>query len=115
MTDIFQEIRDQIHDLRNEMAPVDFKLANLAVEIEECRTVFEEKAMELEAKVFAQSLKVEEQGTRISNILERLQWIELALNISPKLDPGNPLPVNGEKVTHLPPLSPAHGNGHDRS
>jgi hypothetical protein len=96
MTDIFQQIRDQIHEIRNELAPVDFRLAHFEHEIAECRTVFEQKAMALESKIFAQSIKLEEQSSAILNILERLQAIELTLKRPPEPEPGKPLPVNGE-------------------
>lgn len=93
---MFQQIRDQIHEIRNALAPIDFRLANFQQEIADCRTIFEQKAMTLEAKIFAQSIMLEEQDSRISNILERLQSIELALKLQPKPEPGNPLAVNGE-------------------
>src|SRR5215469_13651187 len=102
MTDIFQEIREQIHEIRNAIAPVDLKLANFEHEIEECRTFFEHKAQALEARVFANAFKLEEHGNKISNILERLQWIETSLKIPPKPELENPLPANGAEVTQVP-------------
>jgi DNA repair ATPase RecN len=102
MTDIFEEIRQQIHELRNALSPIDFKMANFEHEIEECRVFFEQKAQALEARVFANTFKLEEQNNRIVNILERLQWIEIALKVPAKPKSERPLPANGEDAIQLP-------------
>lgn len=113
MTDIFQEIREQIHEIRNAIAPVDFKLANFEHDIKDCRIFFEQKAQALEARVFANTFRLEEQNNKIANILERLQWIELALKVPPKpeSESGKPPPANGEKVIQLPLQRPAREKG----
>ena len=88
MQSTFEEIRDEIHKIRNLLGPIDLKLDNLDHKITVSRITFESKTSELEAKIAASSLKLSECAFRVSTNSddiaqqsERIKRIELFLKI----------------------------------
>ena len=81
MENTFEEIRRQIHDIRNFLAPFDFKLASLDERIAAMRLSIDERLGGFESKLLVSSFKVEEQGLKLADLCERVRWIELILKI----------------------------------
>lgn len=115
----FEEIRDEIHKIRNLLGPIDLKLDNLDHKISVSRITFESKTSELEAKIAANSLKISEQTLRISTNSddlaqqsERIKRIELFLKIPQSVEKQVAAPVHEDKLNPInppqtPPASPA--------
>jgi hypothetical protein len=115
MPQVFEEIRQQIHEIRNMVAPFDFRLANLDAQIAASRLVFEERTAALETKVMATSFRLDEQGCKIEDILEnygqlseRVKRLEGEIKLCAKAEPAKPLPVHADK-TNPNVLPPANG------
>ena len=118
MQDAFEQIRQQIHEIRNFLAPLDIKLENLDHQITVSRIAFEAKASELDAKVTSNSLriteqavKIGEQAAQIQNQSEQLRQIRLFLKMPEVVmaDPAHPpTPVREDKENPaiLPPQTP---------
>ena len=111
MQDVFQEIREQIHDIRNLVGPFDLKLSALDHQITASRVFFEEKTAALESRM---SLRLDHQDVKIADILadqkqlsERMNRLELVLELPKK--GGKTAPVREDKTSPeiLPPQSPA--------
>ena len=66
MQDAFEQVLEQIHQIRNFLAPLDIKLENLDHQISVSRLAFESKASELDAKVASNSLRLTEQAVKIN-------------------------------------------------
>lgn len=88
MQNTFEEIREQIHEIRNMLGPIDIKLDNLDHKITAGRISFEAKAADLESKIAAGALRISEQWTKISahsdelaQQSERISRIELLLKM----------------------------------
>ncbi len=116
MQDVFENIREQLHEIRNLVGPVDLKLSNLEHQFAQTRILFEERTASFESKLLANAYRLNEQATQIHDVVEqtvllseRMKRIELALKMSPVPDEGKVLPVHGDKVnpTDLPPTGPA--------
>ena len=116
MREVFEEIREQIHELRNLVGPFDLKLSNLDHQIAVSRTFFEEKAAALESKVQATSFRVDQHDGKIADLMtgqedlsERIKRLELTLNIPVKAGKSKAAPVHEDKAAPdiLPPQSPA--------
>jgi hypothetical protein len=114
MQSTFEEIRDEIHKIRNLLGPIDLKLDNLDHKITASRISFESKTSELEAKIGANTLKISEQGLRISTNSddlaqqsERIKRIELFLKIPQTAEKQVPAPVHEDKtIPVIPPSAP---------
>jgi len=113
MPQVFEEIRRQIHEIRNLINPFDLRLANLDAQIAASRTLFEEKTSVLEIKVMANAFRIDEQACRIEDILEnygllseRVKRLETEIKLCPKPEPAKPLPVHEDKTA--PPIVPPH-------
>jgi hypothetical protein len=83
MQDAFQEIRNQIHEIRNIVGPVHLKFADLETRIVECRQMFEERTAKLESRWLATLFRLDKQDVKItdilavqSQILDRLRRVE---------------------------------------
>jgi hypothetical protein len=119
MQNTFEEIRRQIHEIRNFLAPFDLKLSVLDERIAETRVFFEQKIGQTESATLANSLKIEEQGLTIMELLERVNLMELLLKIPPRPKPVRtgvlpspspaPLPAHEDKIKPeiLPPQNPS--------
>jgi hypothetical protein len=116
MQNAFEEIRHEIHAIRNILGPVDIKLDNLDHKITASRIAFESKTSELDAKLAANtskisehSLKLSEHSDEIFKQSERLKQIELFLKIQQNVLKTAPAPVHEDKLNAsiLPPQSPA--------
>lgn len=83
MDNTFEEIRRQIHEIRNFLAPFDLKLAILDERIAEMRL----SLVGVESKLLASSFTLEDHGLKLADLLERVEWIELALKLSPRPRP----------------------------
>lgn len=122
MQSAFEEIRDEIHKIRNLLGPIDLKLDNLDHKISVSRITFESKTSELEAKIAANSLKISEQSLRITTNSddlvqqsERIKRIELFLKMPQSAEKQVsvvPAPVHEDKTNpviqpQIPPASPS--------
>ena len=87
MENTFEEIRRQIHDIRNCLAPFDLKLAGLDHRIAEMRLSIDKRLGGFESKLIASALRVEEHGLKLEDLWARVNWIELTLNIPPRPKP----------------------------
>lgn len=68
MKDQFEQISDQIHELRNFLSPLDLRLENLGHQVEKSRLAFELKASQLESKLAEHSLEIERHSDQIRQI-----------------------------------------------
>ena len=62
MADMFEQIREQIHEIRNIVGPVDLKLANMEHQLTE-------KTLTLESKVLGVLFRLEKLEGKISDIV----------------------------------------------
>ena len=62
MPQLFEEIRQQIHEIRNPVAPFDLRLANLDAKITASRALFEERTSALENRMMVNTFRLDEQG-----------------------------------------------------
>ncbi len=115
-TDHFKEIRNQIHELRNFLAPLDLKLDNLDHQISISRMSFETKALELETKVNTNSSRISEHAIRINDVSEkvafhseRINRLESLLKISGTIEKLGEASAHEDKANPevLPPQKPA--------
>lgn len=125
MQAVFEEIKEQIHGLRNMLGPFDIKLSLLDEQVSASRALFEERTALLETKALAGAIRLDRQDTKIIHIeeeyarlSERVKQIEQALQIPAKSDAAKPehakpapvhaAPTNEDKVTVsvLPPQNP---------
>lgn len=115
MQNTFEEIRQQIHEIRNMLGPIDLKLDNLDHKITVGRLSFEAKAGDLEAKIASSSLRIAEQWTKISEHSdeltkqsERISRIELLLKMPVTLEKTAPAPVRKDPLATeiIPPPKP---------
>jgi len=113
MQDVFHEIREQIHEIRNLIGPFDLKLSALDHQISASRAFFEEKTAALESRV---NSRIDRQDIKIADLLdgqsqlsERIKRLELTMEMPAKPEKGTAAPVREDKATPgaLPPQSPA--------
>jgi Trm5-related predicted tRNA methylase len=88
-----EQIRQQIHEIRNFLSPLDLKLENLDHQVTASRIKFESKTTELEAKISVNSLRVAEHAVKIdehsdelARQSERIKRIESFLKMSQRND-----------------------------
>jgi hypothetical protein len=77
--DHFEQIREQIHEIRNFLGPLDLKLEGLDYQIKKSRATFELKTVELESKISAHSSELalhSEQIRQIQNFLKMPHTLE---------------------------------------
>ena len=104
MNELFEEIRQQIHDIRNIIAPFDLQMANLDHQIAAMRVSFESKMTGFETKLTANSSQLIEHALKISGLLgaitqlsERVNWIEFSLKVPDRPGTTCPAPVHEDK------------------
>lgn len=109
MQNTFEEIRNQIHEIRSFLGPFDLKLASLDDRILENRAMFEERFGRIETTAMASSFKIDEQAAKIRDLLERVGLIERTLKIPVPPERQNAAPVREDKAVPelLPPQKPA--------
>ena len=113
MQDVFQEIREQIHEIRNLVGPFDLKLSALDHQISASRVFFEEKTAALESRVASrlnqQDMKIADLLDGQSQLSERIRRLEQTLETPAKPEKSAAAPVREDKKTPgiLPPQSPA--------
>jgi acetolactate synthase small subunit len=76
MSDTFEQIRHQIHDLRNLIGPVNLKLADMEHQIITCRDYIEEKTGTLESKLLSALFRLDRQDIKIAEMSERMSRLE---------------------------------------
>lgn len=98
----FEQIREQIHEIRNFLSPLDIKLQNLDHQINKSRMAFELKTSELEAKVAQHDSKITQHS-------ELIRQIQLFLKMPPNGENRPPTPVHEDKQNPAgrPPAKPA--------
>ena len=117
MQNTFEEIREQIHEIRNMLGPIDIKLDSLDHKITAGRISFDAKTSDLEAKISAESIrntefwnKISEHSDQLAQQSERLRRIELLLKIPQTLEKPVtvPAPVREDKINPevIPPQKP---------
>ena len=70
MAQVFEEIRQQIHEIRNLINPFDLRLASLDAQIAASKTLFAERTATLEVRVMATAFRLDEHAGKIEDILE---------------------------------------------
>src|ERR1700734_3202153 len=105
MREPFEEIRDQIHEIRNIIGPVDIKLETLESHIADCKIFFEQRCNTFESKLAANSIRVDQQLVKtedieeqISQLSERVRRIEFELKLPSQPGGDKSLPVHQDKV-----------------
>ena len=83
MPDAFEDVRRQIHEIRNLIGPLNFKMAELEVRILETKHSCEEKTLTVESKLLGTLFRLDRHEARIADILaaqdkilERLKRLE---------------------------------------
>lgn len=94
MNNDFEQIRVQIHEIRNFLGPLDLKLESLDHQISKSRISFESKATELEAKIIQNS-------SELARHSEQIRQIQMFLKM-PLVAP----PLREQKPNIEPPLNP---------
>jgi hypothetical protein len=111
MQDAFEQVREQIHQIRNYLSPLILKLDSLDHEIVVSRKAFEARATDLESKISVTSLRVTEQEMKIDEHAEalalqaeRIKRIEMLLNLQKAIEITRAAPVHEDKLsTESPP------------
>jgi chromosome segregation ATPase len=115
MQNAFEEIREQIHAIRNLLGPIDLKLDNLDHKITASRTTFESKVSDLGSKIAANTsriseheLKISEHSDEIAQQFERIRQIELFLKMPRNPEKHSVAPVHEDKANPvvIPPQNP---------
>jgi chromosome segregation ATPase len=115
MQNAFEEIREQIHEIRNLLSPIDLKLDNLDHKITISRIAFESKTAELDAKIAANlsrlsehDVKISEHSDEIAQQSERLKRIEQFLKLPQNTEKSAAAPVREDKANPaiIPPQTP---------
>lgn len=101
MKDQFDQIRQQINEIRNFIGPLDHKLEGLDYQITRSRISFEVKALEIDAKVTVNS-------SEIAKHSEELKQIRNFIKMPESLEIPGPGPVHQDKLhpSVLPPQNP---------
>ena len=72
MKDIFDQIRDQIHDVRNIVGPVVLRLDDMQNQITGISASVEEKISVFESKLMVALFRINEQQAKIAELTERV-------------------------------------------
>jgi hypothetical protein len=73
MNDVFEQIRQQIHEIRNIVTPVDLKFAFLEGKIDDYKSSLEEAGRALESKLLANIHRLDNQDIKIADIVGALE------------------------------------------
>lgn len=103
----FEQIREQIHEIRNFLGPLDIKLENLDHQVSKSRLSFETKAAELESRIAMNASEIallSEQIRQIQNFLKMPVAAQSIQNAS-SAENRAAAPVHEDKQHHgdLPP------------
>ena len=101
MKDQFEQISEQLHDIRNFLSPLDVRLQTLGHQIEKNRISFESRTMQLESKIVQNS-------SDISLHSEQIRQIRLFLKMPETMDSRPAAPVHEDKQNPaaIPPTVP---------
>jgi hypothetical protein len=101
VSDQLDRINTQLHEIRNFVSPLDFKLESLGHQIEKNRTTFETKTIHLESKIL-------EQSTLIAHQAEQLRQIRLFLKMPEIVEIRPPGAVHEDKQNPvgMSPITP---------
>jgi hypothetical protein len=69
MKDAFEQVRQQIHEIRNIIGPVNLKLADMDHQIATSKAYLEEKVLTLESKLLSAVFRIDRQDVQIAHIL----------------------------------------------
>lgn len=101
MNDHFEQIREQIHEIRNFLGPLDVKLEGLDYQVKRSRASFETKAIELESNIAVHS-------SEIARHSEQIRQIQVFLNMPQAIQgsPSAPVREDKQKSIQVPPPAP---------
>jgi len=68
MKDTFEQIRQQIHEIRNIFGPMDLKLANMEHQIATSQAYLEEKNATLESRLLSALFRMDRQDAKIASL-----------------------------------------------
>ena len=105
----FEQIREQIHEIRNFLGPLDIKLENLDHQVSKSRVTFETKAAELESRIAMNSSDIALHSEQIRQIQTFLKMPALAQSASSAENrAAAPAPVHEDRKNpgELPPQKP---------
>jgi hypothetical protein len=88
MRDTFDQIRDQIHEIRNLVGPVNLKLANMEHQIVTSRAFLEERAMTLESKLLGALFRMDKQDLKIADLMASQEKLLERMNRFERQSPG---------------------------
>jgi hypothetical protein len=99
--DHFEQIREQIHEIRNFLGPLDVKLEGLDYQIKKSRATFELKTTELETKIASNS-------SELALHSEQIRQIQIFLKMPQALEsrPSASLHDDKQNPAAKPPLNP---------
>ena len=99
--DHFEQIREQIHEIRNFLGPLDVKLEGLDYQIKKSRATFELKTTELETKIAPNS-------SELALHSEQIRQIQIFLKMPQALEsrPSASLHDDKQNPAAKPPLNP---------
>ncbi len=87
MNDHFEQIREQIHEIRNFLGPLDVKLEGLDYQIKRSRATFETKTLELETQIAAHS-------SELGLHAEQIRQIQIFLKMPQSVDTRPSVPTS---------------------
>ena len=101
MSDPLEEISEQLHEIRNFVSPLDFKLESLVHKVEKSRAALESKTIQLESKIL-------EQAAVIAHNAEQIRQIRLFLKMPEIVENRPPGAVHEDKQNPvgMPPIAP---------
>lgn len=113
ISELFEQIREQIHDIRAFLGPVDLKLQSLDYQINANRMTFEAKILELESKTSLNALRIDEQTSKtaentdnITFLSEQLRQIRKLLKMPERTQTPAPVREDKQNPAILPPQAP---------
>jgi hypothetical protein len=103
----FEQIREQIHEIRNFLSPLDLKLENLDHQITKSRISFESKAAELESRMAIHTSEIAMHTEQIRQIQIFLKMPVIAQSV-PSVENRPAAPVREDKQIpgEIPPQKP---------
>jgi hypothetical protein len=104
----FEQIREQIHEIRNFLGPLDIKLENLDYQVSKSRQSFETKAAELESRIAMNSSEIALHSEQIRQIQTFLK-MPVAIQSASSMDNRPVAAVREDKQNpgELPPQKPS--------
>jgi hypothetical protein len=109
MAEVFEQIRQQIHEIRNLVGPFDLKLANLDAKVAASRVFFDQRTALLETKVLATAFRLDEQGGKLEGVIDdygqlsaRVLRLETEMQLWKKQEPAKPFRPHDDKTNPTP-------------